>query len=312
MAELSKDEAVRRLLSAGERAVKFGMDAHHAPPVLYHFTSVEGLKGILTSKELWASPATSLNDASEITYGIDRTKRYIRERLGQGKGQSPKREAFLKHVLLWIEGETVNRDLIISIDHFVTSFCGRVDKSGMWLHYGRSGKGYALGFDSGRLRRAPFDLWKVIYDPKEQDALIDNAVRVIEEEFLDVTFAQDDETTARAGGTAAHLCATTIRAMAARLKHPAFDSEDEWRLATMDLTGTLIEDAGIKLKTGYRTTEGLIVPYMVAAYGPEFPLTEIIVGYGVDLAAASSALSFMLREEKVHPVPISKSDVPVR
>jgi Protein of unknown function (DUF2971) len=311
MAAPTKDEVIDRLLAAGRKAVQSGMEAHRPPPVLYHFTSAEGAVGILKDKVLWASRAASLNDASEIRYGIDRTMNYLRQRLETEA--SPKRKVFLEHVLLWLTGgEGIKRERIINIDHFVASFCGRVDKSGLWLHYGRAGRGYALGFDTARLVRQPFELLKVIYDPQEQDALIDGAVRGIEEEFLNVVFEQDVDTFAGAGGVASHLCATNIRAMAARLKHPSFEAEDEWRLATMDLLGTGIEEKGMTLKSGYRATDGRIVPYMVAAFGADLPLTEIIVGYGVDLAAAQGALSFMFREEKIRPVPISKSDVPVR
>jgi len=288
------------------------MEAHRPPPVLYHFASVEGVEGILTSKKLWASLATSLNDATEITYGIERTKRYIKKRLEQARGVSLKREAFLTYALRWLEGEGVNTDLLVNIEHFVVSFCGRVDKSGMWLHYGRSGTGYALGFDAARLARAPFDLWKVIYDPEEQDDFIHNAVSIIEEEFLDVAFEQDVDTLARAGGAASHLCATTIRAMAARLKDPAFDCEYEWRLGTMDVTGAHIEDTGIELQRGDRVSGDRTVPYMVADYGADLPLAKVIVGYSVDLDAANSTLALKFREEKIRPVPISKSEVPIR
>jgi hypothetical protein len=51
---------------------------------------------------------------------------------------------------------------------------------------------------------------------------------------------------------------------------------------------------------------------MIADYGADLPLAEIIVGYGVDLDAASNALALKFREENLHPVPISKSEVPVR
>jgi hypothetical protein len=246
-----------------------------------------------------------------VAYGIERTKRYLQRRAETEA--SPKRKVFLEHVLHWLNGsESINRERIINIEHFVASFCDRIDKSGLWLHYGQSGKGYALGFDSARLSRAPFELLKVIYDPKEQDELIDSAVRGIEEEFLDVVFEQDGDTLRRAGGVASHLCATNIRAMAARLKHPSFEAEEEWRLATMDLTGGRVEDKGVILESGYRATDGRIVPYVIAEYGDDLPLNDIVVGSGVDLAAAIGALTYLFRQETVGPVPIAQSDVPVR
>jgi hypothetical protein len=311
MATLSQGDAIDRLLSAGQKAMRFGMDAYRPPDVLYHFTDAAGVTGILTNKELWASRAMSLNDASEMEYGIARTKNYLDGRIESET--DPRRLGFLKATLFWLDGRDVDPELAINIEHFVASFCGRPDRSGLWLHYGRSGRGYALGFESARLAREPFELLKVAYRPTEQDELIDGAIRLIEEEFLDVVTEQDVKTVARAGATAAHLCATSIRAIASRLKDPSFEDEEEWRLTTMNIVGVHIEDTGISLEHGYRTLDGRIIPYMVAPYGAGLPLSEVIVGFGVDLAAAEGALGFLFREEKVGPRPVvRKSSVPVR
>src|SRR5208283_3832785 len=39
--------------------------------VLYHYTRVEGLKGIVETNELWATSAHFLNDSAEVTYGYE-------------------------------------------------------------------------------------------------------------------------------------------------------------------------------------------------------------------------------------------------
>jgi hypothetical protein len=44
---------------------------YNAPLVLYHYTSVEGFYGIITSHNLWASNVYFLNDYSEIKYGCN-------------------------------------------------------------------------------------------------------------------------------------------------------------------------------------------------------------------------------------------------
>ena len=54
-------------------ALKVAMGLAGPPPAggLFHFTSTEGLVGIVTSKSLRASLSSSLNDASEGTYARD-------------------------------------------------------------------------------------------------------------------------------------------------------------------------------------------------------------------------------------------------
>jgi hypothetical protein len=53
-----KDEVV----NAGFQAVRAGMAGADKPDRLYHFTEGAGLIGILTSRCLWASLATGVND----------------------------------------------------------------------------------------------------------------------------------------------------------------------------------------------------------------------------------------------------------
>jgi len=51
--------------------------------VLYHYTSAEGLKGIIENNELWATSAYYLNDSAEMFYGYG----VLREVLSTGPGR---------------------------------------------------------------------------------------------------------------------------------------------------------------------------------------------------------------------------------
>ena len=41
------------------------------PAILYHYTTPEGLKGILQSGKLWATEVRYMNDASELDYALE-------------------------------------------------------------------------------------------------------------------------------------------------------------------------------------------------------------------------------------------------
>jgi hypothetical protein len=45
--------------------------------LLFHYTTAEGLKGIIEQNELWASSAYFLNDSAEITYGYGVLKQVL-------------------------------------------------------------------------------------------------------------------------------------------------------------------------------------------------------------------------------------------
>src|SRR5688572_19128424 len=61
--------AAATLIDTAARLTASSTDAR--PERLYHFTDCSGLLGVFENKTLWASLATSLNDPSEVRYGLD-------------------------------------------------------------------------------------------------------------------------------------------------------------------------------------------------------------------------------------------------
>jgi hypothetical protein len=58
--------------------------ASQPPGLLFHYTSSDGLVGILRAKEMWASNVAVLNDTKEIGHAIDYARNAIenKKRLG--------------------------------------------------------------------------------------------------------------------------------------------------------------------------------------------------------------------------------------
>ena len=72
--------AVKLASKAWGRIFKFNVKRAISSPksgLLYHYTDVEGLKGIIERNELWASSAYFLNDSAEITYGYGLLKEVL-------------------------------------------------------------------------------------------------------------------------------------------------------------------------------------------------------------------------------------------
>src|ERR1700727_58993 len=53
--------------------------------VLYHYTSAEGLKGIIENNELWATSAYYLNDSAEMFYGYNVLREVLDQWLSENK-----------------------------------------------------------------------------------------------------------------------------------------------------------------------------------------------------------------------------------
>src|SRR5262245_31729354 len=80
--------------TAGTRALGRLMDAwrarHSKPPaVLYHYTTAQGLHGMLTSGRVWATNVGFLNDPSEMRYAARLIRDVIKEESGKFKAAQP-------------------------------------------------------------------------------------------------------------------------------------------------------------------------------------------------------------------------------
>jgi hypothetical protein len=135
-------------------------DAANAPQTLYHLTDTAGFVGIVSSKRLWASLVTSLNDASEVEYGLTLAVDILRERLAS-RG-SAFDSATLKYLL---DPSSAPPETWSERFPLVISFCGDCRKSGQWLHYGRSGRGIAVGFTPRIAKSVKMDFSQVDYEP---------------------------------------------------------------------------------------------------------------------------------------------------
>ena len=285
------------------------MDCADKPDRLYHFTECQGLIGILTDHCLWASLATSLNDTLEVRYGLMRAERLLRAGRPNGIGS-----AFLLKVAHSSNPKNTFKDIRFEFNAYVISFCAHVDRSIHWLHYGKSGTGCAIGFDTGRLIHPPFELSKIIYDDAKQDNFIESIAEkvwsVVRHYKLN---AQDSHESQYLCEAAAHAVANFIRMGAPTLKSKVFENEDEWRLITYDIRVDGRETRGGKqLATKFRATAGRVVPYCEHSFD-EVPITDLVIGASFPMTEEDPALMTLFRDTvKGGSVKVLRSAVPIR
>src|SRR6185312_14332716 len=117
-----------------------------APPagLLFHYTTADGLKGIVEEDELWATSAYFLNDSAEITYGYG----LLKEVLEGWIAANPKAENSLclglaRDLQHSFGQNLLNRDIVDPI--YLSCFCEQDNLLSQWRTYGQAG-GYSLGF----------------------------------------------------------------------------------------------------------------------------------------------------------------------
>jgi len=274
------------------------------PERLYHFTDVAGFEGILASRTLWSSLATALNDAEEVRYAIGLAKTIATERAPDS--------TYYREVLDALERPMVvvpfaERGLV-ETRMFVTSFCGRCDKAAQWLHYGRGGRGVAIGFGGQKLAKLlGREVIVIDYDPASQKRRIKQFLEAGEEVTRAFWRGNPDPIFK---GTA-HLISTYLPVLAARMKHPSFADEEESRLVGIDLRvgGKVMTPSPERLK--WRRPGGAMVPYEELSFqGDPSVVEEIVVGYSSELGLDSAALC--ASDHLGLDATVRRSEVPVR
>jgi hypothetical protein len=273
------------------------------PDTVYHYTSLEGLIGIVESQSVWMTEFGYLNDRREVRHGYDLLLETISQIMDIESSEN------IRDLLsTWIEKikGTPNRVCI-------TSFSADSDSDSLsqWRAYGPVALGFpvrplALHADQSRLQ-------PVEYDPKIQRKLINIYVH-----HLMSAFAADTK-----GGRLERIPdvyhkSDRLLELVAFFKDPAFKSENEYRLAYIDYPEVL-DSLGIESPPkSFRVSKGKIIPYVPStkifqSEHRKFPLeiSEVVIGPENDEVLEQGIREF-LSEKGLSDVAVRRSLVPLR
>jgi hypothetical protein len=257
--------------------------AKQSPSLLWHYTTFEGLRGIVTESELFASSLAYLNDAEEFQYTIEALLSLLEEEQKRG---TPLAGLIYENVPEMVKSvfDTQRERLL-----FVACFSEERDDLSQWRSYTPRPPGFAIGFLSDELRSLATSFGFEMLGCRYPEA--DQLRAVIKAAYDAATVGMDDENKALpipATGTEhekfiekwGYKIVEAVIELAKRNKHPKFAAEKEVRLI-----GNLIQSikAGNQFKVDYRLSGSLIVPYVkiparsTTCERPS-PIKEILVG----------------------------------
>jgi hypothetical protein len=194
------------------------------PPRLFHYTSQQGLIGILSSKTLWSTRIQYLNDSTEFGYTVELLKNPINARRERG--------LYLPKVF---DVMAKGFDALSKIHIHVACFSEEGDVLSQWRGYGPGGSGgFSIGFTESQLvqaagRQSCF-LAPCIYDVHRQSELVNV---LLDDFFAEVAVRAKDERPDYKGMGLDFFFDFVL--LACVLKHPSFKEEREWRIVTQDL-----------------------------------------------------------------------------
>lgn len=296
------------VLAAAVNAAKKRTNPDEKPSRLYHFTDVGGLIGVLSNATLWASLATSLNDAQEIKYCSSVALQVC------ANGVPGVSQEFLSGVQCAIADPAWEQERFdFTFDAYVTSFCVRDDSALQWLHYGRSGSGVAICFKPECLSTPPFDLVQVLYEPHDQRVFIETFLREVDSALRKSLPAIPEGAQEYFVKMTAHMSSRLLGAMGSQMKAPAFRGEEEWRLVTLGGRKTNALVVGdVPLTTSFRSVGTRVVPYVKVPLALDASISGVVLGNVAAMEPDEEALKILYLGTAGRIIPTSRSAVRVR
>jgi len=202
-------------------------DETPVPRRLHHYTTLDGLMGIVSSDAIWASDARFLNDSSELSYAAGLIDAVVAE-VFDAVSSEALRAALPRR-------PSVANAFEYGAQPFVACFCEEDDLLSQWRGYDAGQTGFSLGLDLQYQPMMglppPTYLRRVVYDEDRQRS----AVREVVGTWLET--AERLLTPERGLTTADVFPYPAIWALQEALaehhlcfKHPTFAEEHEWRL----------------------------------------------------------------------------------
>lgn len=276
------------------------------PASLFHYTTQQGVIGIVSNKRLWASKIHYLNDATEFRLAFDICSNHLQALL---KGErSTKRRTKIKTLLS-------NLREIASLNLCVAALSENGDLLSQWRAYTGPSSGFSIQFNSAKLgklgKTAGYRLVKCVYDPKLHVELIESLVA----DSLEVEFNTKEATVTMTGANSLAITVTPtggdfsmkFAQLAAELKSPAFSEEAEWRL---------LSEAGISvMEMSFRPGLSMIIPYAAISLGDEKTglFESVTIGPTPHPELAENSVRSLLAQQNfARQVHVKQSGVPHR
>ena len=226
--------------------------ALHDDDFLYHYTTPDGLIGIVEKRTLWATDVFYLNDSEEFALGIQIARDYMKDLKEKAKSEPTVGR------LEWLLNEFKGIGPLRKKTVYVSSLSVEDDQLSQWRAYCRGG-GFAIGFKVGRLKKLATDqsfvLEQCIYEPQEQSQLITGAVDSIAGAWLNSSAPWPEQTGEGPRFEISLKLVHKLSRLSPMLKNQAFLEEKEYRLIS-EPSASYVEG-----QKKFRNQRGLVVPY---------------------------------------------------
>jgi hypothetical protein len=278
------------------------------PDVIFHYTTIAGLIGIVQSGSVWATDIRFLNDSTELQYAKDLLLSRIKEEIATQNSTTLHKTFWERATEVFKSGPTGYQ--------FISCFCEDGDLLSQWRGYAGGTGGFSIGFDSRIVstlsaKNPAVFLRRIIYEPRIQIEIFNQVILQVNACITQNTDGKTAEEQNNIIAYIGHVFGTLIDELLYTFKHPSFYEEKEWRLVIpADLSNNLSSLL-------FRTSNAAIIPYTEIRYpiAPRCPLLQIrtvIQGPTANKDFGRIAVISLLTKDGYEHVEIEDSTVPLR
>ncbi len=260
---------------------------------IYHYTDLNGLKGIIESGSLWATNFSFLNDSNELIHGMNCLENALQYLRGD----------FNPKTLKFIEQALTHFRMHRAAHVYNLSFCLEPDLLSQWRGYGSS-QGVCLEFDDDELV-ASLELTqnqvfknKVIYtkenstvEARKEILAFFNAPEVQSAINQDVMYELN-------------YAAKLAYSLPPFFKNDDFKEEQEFRIV-------ILPDRPFEC-VNFRVSDNGLVPYLIIKAIDKLPLKSIRIGPRNNRIMMMEGISFLLQSKGYNSTQISFTETPFR
>lgn len=257
--------------------------------VVYHYTDVSALLGMLDSGTIWATHVSRMNDVMEYEIGVAFVTQCIRANLQRPSG------ALVEKAITRLQ----------SVDTYIACYSTAPNRLSQWRAYSGTDTGYCIGIRTGEMAtvdaRMPL-LEKVIYNEDVAESIL---LRMLDR--VDAFLSGNDFGEVEVGYLMGMLQAT-FNNVACIIKHSGFEEEAEYRQIHQPSSSPL------SLETKYRKGRCGLTPYVEIGFLQKgrLPIESIMIGPCRDPHAEERSLRMILAKYGYEDVEVRKSGIPLR
>lgn len=289
---------------------------------LYHYTTAEGVRGIVENREFMATKSDFLNDKLEFQYAVEVMERLTEKYIVN----TSLRERFFSKLKKEIDQLGIIAPACDDHDcredglsFYVVAFSKLQNNALLWAEF-TDFKGYCLEFDYTKLvegfQHRVFLHGTVIYDEKEQmNGLLESllsCIRNLQENGmtdLEGFFEEEAEISEGSLDKLVMEMAVVVSVYAMFFKKSFFEGEEEYRF----IFPPIINELGVA-KPDFRLLDQIFLPYIMVEFDremKEIPLESVMVGAKNNSDIAVRGMKYFLHSQGLE-IPVLLSDIPLR